>query len=40
MEYIEMIGWIALGFIPTLGMLEYTTQKLAKRTLVRLYIER
>ena len=39
MEYIEMIGWIALGFVPTLGMLEYTNRKLAKRTLVRLFVE-
>ena len=37
---IEMIGWIALGFVPTLGMLEYTTRKLAKRMLVRLFVER
>jgi hypothetical protein len=36
---IEMIGWIALGFVPTLGMLEYTTRKLAKRMLVRLFVD-
>ena len=40
MEFIEMIRWIALGFVPTLGMLEYTTRKLDKRTLVRLFVER
>ena len=34
-----MIGWIALGFVPTLGMLEYTTRKLAKRMLVRLFVD-
>ena len=33
-----MIGWIGLRFVPRLGILEYTTQKLAKRTLVRLYM--
>lgn len=38
MEYIEMIGWMAVGFIPTLGMLEYTSRKLAKRKLISLLV--
>lgn len=38
MEYIEMIGWLALGFVPTLATLEYTTRKLARRTLGTLYV--
>jgi hypothetical protein len=38
MEYIEMIGWLALGFVPTLATLEYTTRKLARRTLAKLYV--
>ena len=33
MEYIEVIGWIAIGFIPTLVMLEYATRTLVKRRL-------
>ena len=39
MEFIEMIGWLALGFVPTLATLEYTTRK-AKRTLSKLYVSR
>jgi hypothetical protein len=35
-----MIGWIALGFVPTLGTLEYTTRRLAKRKLVSLLVAR
>ena len=38
MEFIEMIGWLALGFVPTLTTLEYTTRKLARRTLAKLYV--
>ena len=40
MELIEMIGWLALGFVPTLATLEYTTRKVAKRTLSKLYVSR
>ena len=29
MELIEMIGWFALGFVPTLVTLEYTTRKVS-----------
>ncbi len=29
MELLEMIGWVALGFIPTLGALEIVSRKLA-----------
>lgn len=38
MELLEMIGWFAVGFAPTLATLEYTTRKLARRTLARLYV--
>ena len=40
MELIEMIGWLALGFVPTLATLEYTTRKVARRTLAKLYVSR
>ena len=30
MELIEMLGWIALGFIPMLGALEIASRKFAK----------
>jgi hypothetical protein len=29
MELFEMVGWVALGFIPTLGTLEFVSRKLA-----------
>jgi hypothetical protein len=29
MELLEMIGWVAVGFIPTLGALEGISKKLA-----------
>ncbi len=38
MELIEMMGWLALGFAPTLATLEYTTHKLARRMSARLYV--
>jgi hypothetical protein len=31
MEILEIIGWIALGFVPTYAVLEVGTRKLAKR---------
>jgi hypothetical protein len=34
----EMIGWMALGFIPTYGALEIVTHKLAKRMSARLFL--
>jgi len=40
MELIEMIGWLSLGFVPTLVTLEYTTRKVARRTLAKLYVSR
>ena len=35
-----MIGWLALGFVPTLATLEYTARKVARRTLAKLYVSR
>jgi hypothetical protein len=29
MELFEMIGWVALGFLPTLGALQLVSRKLA-----------
>jgi hypothetical protein len=29
MELLEMVGWVALGFLPTLGALEVVNRKLA-----------
>jgi len=40
MELIEMIGWFALGFVPTLVTLKYTTRKVNRRTLAKLYVSR
>jgi hypothetical protein len=31
MELIEIIGWIALGFVPMLGGLEIVSRKVQKR---------
>jgi hypothetical protein len=31
MELIEIVGWIALGFVPMLGGLEITSRKLQNR---------
>jgi hypothetical protein len=30
MELIEMLGWVALGFVPMFGILEIASRKLAK----------
>lgn len=30
MELIEILGWIALGFVPMLGVLEIASRKFAK----------
>ncbi|HEY7081210.1 MAG TPA: hypothetical protein VH500_16045 [Nitrososphaeraceae archaeon] len=30
METIEMLGWIAIGFVPMLGALEITSRKIRK----------
>jgi len=30
MEIIEMLGWIALGFVPMLGALEITSRNIRK----------
>lgn len=40
MELVELIGWMALGFIPTYAALEVGTRKLAKKMSVRLSINR
>jgi len=40
MEIIEMIGWMALGFLPTLSILEFMTRKLAARISGRLFLKR
>ena len=37
-SYRRSLEIIALGLVPRLGMLDYITQKLATRTLVRLYM--
>jgi hypothetical protein len=29
MELLEMVGWVALGFIPTLGGLSFISRKLS-----------
>jgi hypothetical protein len=31
MELIEMLGWVVLGFVSTLGGLEFMARKLADR---------
>ena len=28
MEYLEMFGWVMLGFVPTLGVLEIASRRL------------
>ena len=28
MEYLEMFGWVMLGFVPTLGVLEMASRRL------------
>jgi hypothetical protein len=28
MEFLEMLGWVVLGFFPTLGMLEMASKRL------------
>jgi hypothetical protein len=28
MEFLEMFGWVMLGFVPTLGMLEMASRRL------------
>ena len=38
MELIELMGWMALGFIPTYAALEVGTRKLAKKVSSRLLI--
>jgi hypothetical protein len=40
MELIELVGWIALGFVPMLGGLEIASRKLQNRakTVLRTYI--
>ena len=31
MEYLEMFGWVVLGFVPTLGVLEMASRRLGTR---------
>jgi hypothetical protein len=40
MELIEMMGWMALGFVPTFAALEVGTRKLAKRMSGKLSLNR
>jgi hypothetical protein len=40
MELIELMGWMALGFIPTYAALEVGTRKLAKRMSAKISINR
>jgi hypothetical protein len=39
MEMIESLGWIALGFVPTLGGMELVSRILSRRKVKR-YIEK
>jgi len=40
MDIIEIIEWMALGFLPMLSLLELITQKLAAGISSRLFLER
>ena len=31
MEYLEMFGWVMLGFVPTLGVLEMASRRLGQQ---------
>jgi hypothetical protein len=31
MEYLEVIGWVMLGFVPTLAVLEMASRRLGTR---------
>jgi len=31
MEFLEMFGWVMLGFVPTLGVLEMASKRLGTR---------
>ena len=31
MEYLEVIGWVMLGFVPTLGVLEMASRRLGTK---------
>ena len=36
MEYLEMFGWVMLGFVPTLGVLEMASKRLGTTMLSRM----
>ena len=36
MEFLEMFGWVMLGFVPTLGVLEMASRRLGKTMLSRM----
>jgi hypothetical protein len=40
MELLELIGWMALGFVPTYAALEVGTRKLARRMSAKLSMYR
>jgi len=31
MEFLEMFGWVMLGFVPTLGVLEMASKRLGEK---------
>jgi hypothetical protein len=40
MELVELIGWMALGFVPTYAALEVGSRKLARRMSAKLSLNR
>ena len=39
MESLEMYGWVVLGFVPTLGVLEMASRRLGTRMRSRMVLE-
>ena len=39
MELLEMFGWVVLGFVPTLGVLEMASRRLGTTMLSRMVME-
>jgi len=40
MEFLEMFGWVMLGFVPTLGVLEMASKRLETKMRSRLVMGR
>ena len=38
MEFLEMFGWVVLGFVPTLGVLEMASRKLGTTMRSRMFM--